>query len=88
MAQATAEKITVYGANWCGYTTRARQHLDSLGVQYAYVDVDEDPAASEWVKQHNGGKELKPTIDVAGDVLSNPSPNELDSALQRRGLLA
>jgi glutaredoxin len=39
-------------------------HLDELGVEYDYIDVDHDEAASQWVKDHNDGKEKKPTIDI------------------------
>ena len=41
------EKIKVYGADWCGLTRRTLMHLDRLGVEYDYVDVDNDEAASQ-----------------------------------------
>jgi len=73
--------IKVYGADWCGDTRRALQHLDRAGVNYDYINVDNDPAASDLVKQLNGGKELKPTIDINGNILSVPSNAEIDQAL-------
>ena len=73
--------IKVYGADWCGDTRRALQHLDRAGVNYDYINVDDDPAASDLVKQLNGGKELKPTIDINGNILSVPSNAEIDQAL-------
>ena len=79
--------VKVYGANWCGHTTMARRHLDELGVPYQYIDVDDNPEASQWVKDHNHGMEVKPTIDVDGTVMTNPSNSELDSALMQAGLL-
>lgn len=80
--------IKVYGADWCGATRRALEHLDSLGVSYEYVDVEQNAQASEWVKKQNGGKEIKPTVDIAGQVLSEPSNRELDSALREKGMMA
>ena len=80
-------KVKVYGADWCGPTTLAREHLDELGVTYQYIDVEEDPAASAWVKQQNNGKEKKPTIDIDGDVVTNPSPTELEAALRKKQLI-
>ena len=62
----------MYGADWCEDTTATRNHLDSLGVQYQYVDVDADPQAKAWVEQQNGGKQKTPTLDVAGRVLVEP----------------
>jgi len=83
-----AVAVKVYGADWCGDTTRSREYLDRLGVPYEYVDVEQDEAAAEWVREHNGGKERKPTIDVGGQILSVPSEHELVGALRERGLMA
>ena len=81
-------KVKVYGADWCGDTKRTLRQLDELGVKYEYVNVEQDERASAWVKEHNGGKERKPTLDVAGQVLSVPSAHELVSALREMGLMA
>lgn len=80
-------QIKVYGADWCGLTKRSLRHLDELAVEYDYIDVDKDPQASEWVKQQNNGKEKKPTIDVAGEILTAPANSELDTALRNHNLL-
>jgi thioredoxin reductase (NADPH) len=74
--------IKVYGADWCPLTGQAREHLDRLGARYEYINVEKDSAASAWVKQENGGKELKPTIDIDGVVLSEPSDAELEAAVK------
>jgi len=80
--------VKVYGADWCEDTRRARAFLDGLGVQYEYVDIERDDSAARWVREQNGGKERKPTVNVAGQVLSVPSDHELTSALRERGLMA
>jgi mycoredoxin len=80
--------VKVYGADWCEDTRHAREFLERLGVPYDYVDVEQDASAAEWVKSHNEGKERKPTIDVAGQILSVPDDHELTSALRERGLMA
>jgi glutaredoxin len=80
--------VKVYGAEWCGMTRRTLNYLDSLGVDYEYVDVDDDKAASEWVKKQNGGKEKKPTLDICGNVITTPSNTELEQALRTERLLA
>ncbi len=81
-------EIKVYGAGWCGDTQRTLKQLDELGVDYQYIDVDEDAAASQWVKEQNDGKERKPTLDIAGRVLSVPTNAELKSALREAGTTA
>ncbi len=80
--------VKVYGADWCGDTRHAREFLDGLGVEYDYIDVEQDEQASAWVKEQNGGKERKPTLDVKGQVLSVPTDHELVSALRELGLMA
>lgn len=80
--------VKVYGADWCEDTRRTREFLGRLGVQYQYVDIEQDEAAARWVREHNDGKERKPTVDVAGQVLSVPSEHDLTSALRERGLMA
>ena len=80
--------VKVYGADWCEDTNHTRQFLDRLGVPYQYVDIEQDADAAEWVREHNDGKERKPTLDVAGQVLSVPSQHELVSALREMGLMA
>lgn len=81
-------KIKLYGAGWCEDTRHTRDYLDSLGVAYDYVDVEQDEEAAAWVREHNDGKERKPTLDVAGQVLSVPTDHELVGALREKGLMA
>lgn len=80
-------QVKVYGAGWCSMTTRTKSYLDELGVPYEYIDVEQDSAASEWVKSQNGGKEKKPTVDVAGEVISEPANSELKELLEKQGVL-
>ena len=80
--------VKVYGADWCEDTRRTREFLDRLGVQYQYVDIEQDESGATWVREHNGGKERKPTVDVAGQVLSVPTDHDLTAALRERGLMA
>jgi mycoredoxin len=82
------DKIKVYGADWCPLTINAKRHLDALGVPYTYIDVDDDPAASEWVKRQNGGREKKPTFDIEGEVLTAPSRAVVEEKLREKQLLA
>ncbi len=82
------DKVKVYGADWCGDTKRTLKHLDTLGVAYEYIDVEQDAQASAWVKEQNNGKERKPTLKFGEQVLSVPSDEELESALREQGLVS
>jgi glutaredoxin len=79
--------VKVYGADWCPLTTHTRRFLDQKQVAYDYVDIDHDQEAAAWVASHNDGKEKKPTLDVAGEVVTTPTDTQLDQLLKSKGLL-
>ena len=81
-------EIRVYGADWCEDTQATRNHLDSLGVPYRYINVEQDSQAQNWVKQQNGGKQKTPTLDIDGRVLVEPNERELEQALRGKGLMS
>ena len=66
-------------------TKRTLAHLDRHHIEYEYVDIDHNRGAASWVAAQNGGKEKKPTVDIAGHVLSEPSNQELDKVLREKG---
>lgn len=78
--------VKVYGADWCSDTRHALSFLDEQGIDYEYINIEHDRSAAKWVMDHNDGKEKKPTLDVKGQVLSNPSKSELSQVLQAQGL--
>ena len=80
-------EVKVYGANWCEDTHATRNSLDSLGVQYQYIDVEQDRRAQDWVKAQNGGKQKTPTVDIDGQILVEPDERELELALRAKGLM-
>jgi glutaredoxin len=81
-----AERVTVYGADWCGDTVRTLRHLDNSGVNYQYVNIDEDEHAEKKVIEFNQGKRRIPLVEIASDngmkSLSVPSASEIDSAMK------
>ncbi len=81
-------EVKVYGADWCADTQHTLEHLRDLGVAHRYIDIERDEEARAWVREQNQGKERKPTVDIAGQVLSVPSRRELDSALREKGFMA
>ncbi len=74
-------KITVYGADWCSMTRNALAHLRQRGIDYQYIDIDKDREAAKWVADQNDGRERKPTLDIDGEILTEPTSGELDRAL-------
>jgi mycoredoxin len=80
------ERVKVYGADWCGDTRRTLKHLDSLGVAYDYVNIEQDEQAARWVREQNDGRERKPTVKLGEQILSVPTDKELESALRENSL--
>jgi mycoredoxin len=81
--------ITLYGAWWCGDTRRSVGLLDRLGLDYAQVDVDADPAANAWAAAQNGGQRRIPVVvlGAGGPTLIEPSDEALLTALGETGRL-
>lgn len=79
-------QITVYGADWCGDTVRAKRHLKNRGIDFTFVDIDEDTTAEAKVIEFNKGKRRIPLVEIASDSgtksLSVPSEREIDQALE------
>jgi mycoredoxin len=69
-----AEQMTIYSTPWCGYCHRLMKQLDREGLAYATVDIEQDPAAADYVMSVNGGNQTVPTVVFAdGSALTNPS---------------
>ncbi len=79
--------IKVYGADWCPLTKNTIAHLKELSLPYQYINIDHDRTAAKWVAEQNNGKEKKPTLDIDGEVLTEPTDEELDEVLTGKGLL-
>ncbi len=48
-------RIRVYTTRWCGYCVRAKALLDSRGIPYEEVSLDEDPAFRQTLFDLTGG---------------------------------
>ncbi len=81
----TVAPVVVYGTSWCAASQMVRRHLDRLGIPYRYVDLEYDPSAASQVAWLTGGYVSHPTVTVAGEVLVEPTLNELEWALARAG---
>ena len=73
-----AEAIKVYGAPWCPDCRRSKQFLGEMRIPYEWVDIDQDPAAAQVVREKNQGKQIIPTIVFEdGSFLVEPGNDEL-----------
>ena len=66
--------ITMYSTGWCGYCRRLKSQLDSAGIGYVEINIEEVPGAAEFVEKVNGGNQTVPTILFPdGSSATNPS---------------
>ena len=74
--------ITMYSTTWCGYCRRLKISLDSEGILFKEVNIEEDPEAAEWVMGVNGGNQTVPTVRFEdGSALTNPSIGQVKAKL-------
>lgn len=48
-------QITIYTTRWCGYCVRAKALLDSKGLLYEEVNLDDDPHFRQTLLDLTGG---------------------------------
>ncbi|MEV4481571.1 glutaredoxin family protein [Micromonospora coxensis] len=82
----TEAELVVYGTGWCPDVRRSRALLDSAGIAYDYVDLDEDRAATEFVRGLQQGPRRVPTLLWPdGTFLVEPTDDQLRAHLSRTG---
>ena len=82
----TNPALTVYTTSWCGYCHRLMTVLKSNGIPYEAVDIEQDPAAAEFVSSVNNGNRTVPTVKFAdGSTMTNPSAAEVKAKLAEVG---
>jgi len=59
-------KVTIYGADWCGYCTKAKELCLEKGIAYDDVNIDKEPEAKTFVKESLGASTI-PQILVDGE---------------------
>jgi mycoredoxin len=60
--------------------------LKSNGISFDQVDIEQDPAAAEFVGSVNGGNTTVPTVKFSdGSTLTNPSAAEVKAKLAEVG---
>lgn len=79
--------IVVYGTSWCAASQMVRRYLDRLGIPYVYRDMEYDPAAARQVEWWTGGWFAHPTIQIGGQILVEPSLEELEWTLAQFGVI-
>jgi mycoredoxin len=74
--------VTMYSTTWCGYCRRLKTQLDSAGIGYTEIDIEDVPDAADLVASLNGGNQTVPTVIFPdGTAATNPSLVEVKARL-------
>jgi mycoredoxin len=77
-----SQRVTMYCTPWCGFCRRLKSQLAREGIEVAEVDIEQDPAAADYVMSVNGGMQMVPTILFAdGTAMTNPSAAQVRERL-------
>ena len=74
-------EIKLYGADWCPDCRRAKAYLKENNIDYTFIDVDLDEAATKKVESINNGKRIIPTLIINDKPYTNPDNARLASVL-------
>jgi mycoredoxin len=75
-------QLIMYTTPWCGFCRNLKKQLARDGIEMAEVDIEQDPAAAEFVMSVNGGNQTVPTIVLPdGTTLVNPSAAQVRERL-------
>ncbi|WP_065571771.1 glutaredoxin family protein [Microbacterium oleivorans] len=80
----TSAQITMFGAEWCRDCRRTKAQLDSLGVDYRYVDLEAEPDAAEVAREISGRTNIP--VVVYPDSTHHVEPSNDDVAAKLREL--
>jgi glutaredoxin 3 len=61
-------RIQMYTTRWCGYCVRAKALLDSRGLRYEEISLDDDPAFRQRLEELTGGCTV-PQILIDGEPI-------------------
>ena len=74
--------LTMYSTTWCGYCRRLKTQLDSQGIAYREVNIEQDAESAAFVESVNGGNQTVPTLLFPdGSTATNPSLAEVRERL-------
>jgi len=75
-------QLIMYTTPWCGFCRNLKKQLARHGIEMTEVDIEQDPAACEFVMSVNGGNQTVPTVVLLdGTTLVNPTAAQVRERL-------
>jgi mycoredoxin len=79
--------ITMFGADWCRDCVRTKRQLDTLGIQYTYVDLVADPAAADVAREISGRTSIPVVVYPDASHHVEPSDDDVEAKLRELELI-
>jgi glutaredoxin-like protein len=79
------DRITVFGAEWCGDCRRSKALLDGLGVEYEYIDLEKVEDAADRAHAISGRTNIPVVVFPDASHFVEPSDAELRAKLESVG---
>jgi glutaredoxin len=76
-------RVVMYMTSWCKYCRKARQLINSMGVDLTEYDIEKDRSRRREMLSKGYGKGV-PLIDVEGIVINGYSPSAIQAAIEKR----
>jgi glutaredoxin len=80
--------IRMYGADWCGDCRRTKAQLESLGVDYVYLDVEHEDGLRDEAVAIAGRQSIPVVVLPDGTHLVEPSNPDLEARLRELDIIA
>lgn len=78
-----SQPVTMYSTPWCGFCRRLKAQLTREGIEITEINIEQDPAAADYVMLVNGGNQTVPTVVFPdGTALTNPSAAQVRERLK------
>lgn len=85
MTPANDQRITMFGAQWCGDCRRSKSLLDTLGVDYDYVDLENEADGADRAQAISGRTRIPVIVFPDDSHVVEPSDAQLHAKLQEHG---
>ena len=75
--------IKIYGADWCSDCLVAKRFFDEKGIEYEYIICTDNQEAIDFIEKVNDGRRVMPTIDIDGEIYTNPGISGLMKIIEQ-----
>jgi mycoredoxin len=83
-APETFDRVTMFGAEWCGDCRRSKAVFERLGTEFEYVDLEAVADGADRAKAISGRTNIPVIVFPDGTHLVEPTDAALEAALTAR----